>query len=74
MLGAVLIEAENGSVLTMLVGGDETVLDFDDYDPVDWVYREGRASPTNSLIPFSNTVAPAASYRFAEERRCTVRV
>lgn len=26
MLGAVLIEAENGNVLTMVVGGDETVL------------------------------------------------
>ena len=32
MLGAVLIEAENGNVLTMVVGGDETVLGFDDYD------------------------------------------
>ncbi len=31
-LGAVLIEAENGKVLTMVVGGDETVLGFDDYD------------------------------------------
>jgi Immunity protein Imm1 len=32
MLGAVLIEAENRNVLTMVVGGDETVLGFDDYD------------------------------------------
>ena len=32
MLGAVLIEAENGNVLTMVVGGDDTVLGFDDYN------------------------------------------
>ena len=30
ILGAVLIEPENGNVLTMVVGGDETVLGFDD--------------------------------------------
>jgi Immunity protein Imm1 len=29
MLGAVLIEASNGNVITMVVGGDETVLGFD---------------------------------------------
>lgn len=29
MLGAVLIEADNGNVITMVVGGDETVLGFD---------------------------------------------
>jgi hypothetical protein len=32
MLGAVLIEADNGNVLTMVVGGAETVLGFDDHD------------------------------------------
>jgi hypothetical protein len=29
LLGAVLIEAANGNVITMVVGGDETVLGFD---------------------------------------------
>jgi hypothetical protein len=32
ILGAVLIEADNRNVLTMVVGGDETVLGFDDHD------------------------------------------
>jgi Immunity protein Imm1 len=29
ILGAVLIEADNGDAMTMVVGGDETVLSFD---------------------------------------------
>ena len=29
MLGAVLIEAVNGNAITMVVGGDESVLGFD---------------------------------------------
>jgi Immunity protein Imm1 len=32
MLGAVWIEADNRNVLTMVVGGDETALGFDDCD------------------------------------------
>jgi hypothetical protein len=29
MMGAILIEAESGNVITMVVGGEETVLSFD---------------------------------------------
>src|SRR5690349_23887343 len=32
MLGVVRLEAENRNVLTMVVGSDETVLGFDEYD------------------------------------------
>jgi hypothetical protein len=32
ILGAVLIEADNRNVLTMVVGGNETALGFDDYN------------------------------------------
>jgi len=35
MFGAVRMEAENGNVLIMVVGGDETVLSFDDYNDHD---------------------------------------
>jgi hypothetical protein len=34
MLGAILLEADNGNVMTMVVGGEETVLGFD-YDGPD---------------------------------------
>jgi len=49
-LGAILIEAANGNVITMVVAGDETVLGFDygHHDPPNYSSRQdGQPVPTN---------------------------
>lgn len=48
-LGAILIEAANGNVITMVVGGDETVLGFDygHHDPPNYSSR----GPSNEDEP-----------------------
>ena len=51
ILGAVLIEAGNGNVITMVVGGDETVLGFDDFsDPDLRCYASRGASDADEPI------------------------
>ena len=49
ILGAILIEAANGNVITMVVGGDETVLGFD-YGHHDPPYYSSRG-PSNEHEP-----------------------
>ena len=48
-LGAILIEAANGNIITMVVGGDETVLGFD-YGHHDPPYYSSRG-PSNEDEP-----------------------
>jgi len=50
ILGAVLIEADKGNVLTMVVGGDETVLGFDYGEPNPRYYASRGASDAGAPI------------------------
>jgi Immunity protein Imm1 len=48
ILGAVLIEADNGNVVTMVVGGDETILGFDYGEPNPRYYASRGASDADA--------------------------
>jgi hypothetical protein len=48
MLGAMLIEADNGNVMTMVVGGDQTVLGFDYGEPNPRHYASRGASDADA--------------------------